>query len=270
MGTKALLFLVLFCAMSCYAIAKPTEHVVWDKTPIAIILPLNQERLIQFPGAISVVDSELDEDIGMLKVQDTLYLDAQQPFTNKRLVVKLMPDGDNIILNVSANKESTNVTPIEILMDESDADDVGDSEEADDPSDEKAAQNPDLNPVSLTRFAIQSLYSPERLLVTPPGVIRTPMRTHKTLTMVYGASILARPLISWRGGDLYVTAIELKNQLNKTVIVDPHHLMGNWQTATFFPTNTLGARGSADTSTVFVVSDRPFGDAFAQTQEFVR
>lgn len=269
MGAKALLFLVLFCAMSCYAIAKPTEHVVWDKTPIAITLPLNQERLIQFPGAISVVDSELDEDIGMLKVQDTLYLDAQKPFINKRLVVKLMPDGDNIILNVSANTEATNVMPIEILMDESDEGDVGEAEEVEN-SDEKAVQNSELNPVSLTRFAIQSLYSPERLLVTPPGLTRTPMRTHKTLTMVYGASILARPLISWRGGDLYVTAIELKNQLNKTVIVDPHHLMGNWQTATFFPTNTLGARGAADTSTVFVVSDRPFGDAFTQTQEFVR
>jgi hypothetical protein len=63
-------------------------------------------------------------------------------------------------------------------------------------------------------------------------VARTAMRTHKNITLVYGASILARPLISWQGGDLYVTAIELKNERNHspqlatswpTVVIQPVH-----------------------------------------------
>lgn len=267
MNFKRWILLMMLCVSTAHAEAQPTQHVVWDKTPIHITLPLNQERLIRFPLAISIVDSELDKDIGLMKIQDALYLNAKEPFTNKRLVVQLMPEGEPIVLSLSASKEATDAAPIEVLM-ASDGEDSTAPEQDEEPS--KISKTPEVNPVSLTRFAIQSLYAPERLLVTTPGVARTAMRTHKNITLVYGASILARPLISWQGGDLYVTAIELKNELKKRVVLDPHHLIGNWQTATFFPTNTLEPRGTADTTTVFVVSDRPFGEASSQTQEFVR
>jgi hypothetical protein len=96
------------------------------------------------------------------------------------------------------------------------------------------------------------------------------MRTHKNVVMVYGASIIARPVISWQGEDLFVTAVELKNALNKRVVISPKQLIGNWQTASFCPSNTLEARVLKDTTTVFLVSDRPFGEALSQTGEFVR
>ena len=128
----------------------------------------------------------------------------------------------------------------------------------------------DLNAITLTRFAIQSMYAPERLLVIPEGVSRIPMQTKRQITLFYGASIEARPLISWHGGEFYVTAIELKNQLKQDVILDPRHMIGHWQTATFYPTNTLISRGKADTTTVFLVSDRPFNEAIASPTEFVR
>lgn len=248
--------------------ASRAQHLVWDKTPIHITLPLNQERLIRFPLAISIVDSTLDKEIGIMKTQDTLYLNAPNPFVNKRLVVQLMPEGEVIVLSISATADATDVTPIEVVMAEKEQD-QNDRENREDSSIEipKAAE---LNPVLLTRFAIQSLYAPERLLVTPPGVTRTAMRTHKNIVMVYGASILARPIISWQGGDLFVTAVELKNALNKRVVINPKQLIGNWQTASFFPSNILEARGGRDTTTVFVVSDRPFGEALSQMSEYVR
>lgn len=137
-------------------------------------------------------------------------------------------------------------------------------------ADEPEAPNLDLNAISLTRFAIQSLYSPARLLVTPPEIMRTPMQTHRHITLVYGASMTATPLIAWKGGDLYVTVIELKNDLNKPVDVDPRQFLGHWQTATLFPTNHLQARGHANTTTAFVTSDKPFGEALLQNKEFVR
>jgi integrating conjugative element protein (TIGR03749 family) len=269
MRFKPWVFALLFWVSQAHALSLPTQHVVWDKTPIHITLPLNQERLIRFPLAISIVDSEFEKDIGMMKIQDALYLNAREPFTNKRLVVQLMPFGEAIVLSISASKDATDAAPIEVVLAEK-------NEERSSPAPEggedvrPASFAPEVNPVSLTRFAIQSLYAPERLLITPPGVSRSAMRTHKTIALVYGASILARPLISWQGNDLYVTAIELKNELKKRVVVSPHLLVGNWQTATFYPTNTLEARGHRDTTTVFVVSDRPFGEALSQTGEFVR
>jgi len=247
--------LMLFCMQT--AIATPIEHVVWDKTPIPITLPLNQERLIRFPLPISIVDSELDEHVGVMKIQDALYFNAHAAFANKRMVVQLMPFGEAIVLNLSANEEAANTTPLEVVMAENNK------------ADEQIATTPssDINAVTLTRFAIQSLYSPERLLVTPPEISRTPMQTHKTITFVYGASITAKPIISWHANDLYVTAIELKNELKKSVVLDPRQLLGNWQTTSFYPTNTLSHQ---EHTTVFVTSNRPFGEALINTQEFVR
>jgi len=258
---KMLCSLLMFSCMKIAA-ATPTEHMVWDKTPLRITLPLNQERLIRFPLAVSIVDSELEEQVGVMKIQDALYFNAHKTFENKRVVVQLMPYGEAIVLSLSARDDSNNTTPIEVVMSES-----NENDERDKPL---AAKSSDINAVTLTRFAIQSLYAPERLLITPPEITRTPMRTQRSVTLVYGASITAKPLISWHANDLYITAIELQNELNKSIIIDPRQLLGEWQTATFYPTNTLSARGKRETTTVFVTSSKPFGEALLVNREFIR
>lgn len=254
--------LSLICLLSSLeGFAFDAEHVLWDKTPIHLTIPLNAERLIHFPQAISIVDNEAGDKVAVLKIQDALYLKANVAFENKRLLVQLMPQGEVIILNISANEKMAISQPVEILLEN--------KEEAN-PNQPETASNFDINAISLTRFAIQSLYAPQRLLVIPEGVGRVPMQTRKQISLIYGASMESRPLISWHGGAFYVTAVELKNLLNKEVIVDPRRMLGNWQTATFYPTNTLAPRGKEDTTTVFLVSDRPFNEALASGREFVR
>ena len=253
-----LCFGLLFLTMT-QVFAGAVEHVVWDKTPIHITLPLNQERLVHFPLAISIVDSELDEQVGVMKIQDALYFNAHAAFSNKRLVVQLMPEGETIVLSLSATEDASHTNPVEVVM-----------EKIDKPESAMITPSASINPVTLTRFAIQVLYAPERLIVTPEQMVRTPMQTHKHITLVYGASITAKPLLSWRMADLYVTAIELKNDLNKSIVLDPRQLLGNWQTASFYPTNTLGPRAGNSSTTVFVTSSRPFGEALMETREFIR
>nr|WP_248614417.1 TIGR03749 family integrating conjugative element protein [Legionella fairfieldensis] len=252
--------------MSSVLYGASTEHVLWDKSPIPIQLPLNEERMVRFPSAISIIDSELDKTVGMMKMDDTLYVNAHQPFQNKQLVVQLMPDGEVIVLRFSADENYHNTQQVEVVL----------PQQAPLPAkeeDSEARQEaPDraINPVSLTRFAIQSLYAPARLLETPPGLSRTAMQTQKTITLVYGAAVTAHPLISWAADGLYVTAVELKNELNKKIILDPRQLLGEWQTATFYPTNTLNPRASHETTTVFLVSSRPFGEALKAFGGYVR
>lgn len=253
---KWLLALMVISSQS-FALA---EHVLWDKTPISLDLSLSEERLIHFPQTISIVDNEAQGNIAVLKVQDALYIKGKTPFENKRLLVQLMPQGEVIILNLSAREKITANKPVEILL--------GNKEEKADSG--EPTNSFDMNAVMLTRFAIQSLYAPQRLLIVPEGVGRIPMQTKRQISLVYGASIEARPLISWHGGALYVAAVELKNLLNKETIVDPRLILGNWQTATFYPTNTLAPRGSEDTTTVFLVSERPFHNALASSREYVR
>lgn len=255
---KWFLMLSLMCS---HLFAANTEHVVWDKTPIHLNLSLNQERLVRFPQAIQVVESEAGDKISVLKVQDALYLKANEAFSNKRLLIQLMPQGEVMILSLTADDKINAVDPVEVLLEK-----VNDSQ----PTNQDTKNNLDLNAITLTRFAIQSLYAPDRLLVMPEGVSRTPMQTRRDIHLVYGASISAHPLASWHGGDFYVTAVELKNQLKQEVILDPRHIIGNWQTAAFYPTNTLAGRGNEDTSTVFLVSDRHFNEAMQASREFVR
>lgn len=244
---------------SIQSFALDAEHVLWDKTPIPLELSLNEERLVHFPQAISIVDNEAGNQIAVLKVQDTLYLKGKADFENKRLLVQLMPQGEVIILKLSAREKISAGKPVEILL-----------ESKEETTTQESANAFDMNAITLTRFAIQSLYAPQRLLVIPEGIGRTPMQTRRQINLFYGASIEARPLISWHGGTFYITAVELKNLLNKEVIVDPRRMVGNWQTATFYPTNTLAPRGKEDTTTVFLVSDRPFNTALANSREYVR
>ncbi|EHL32597.1 TIGR03749 family integrating conjugative element protein [Legionella drancourtii] len=261
MKTGKWLLALLVLSVSQHALALNAEHVLWDKTPIPLELPLNEERLVHFPQAISIIDNEAADKIAVLKVQDTLYLKGKEAFQNKRLLVQLMPQGEVIILSLNVNDKAHDVKPVDILL-ETKEDNTKPTEEISNPL--------DLNAVTLTRFAIQSLYAPQRLLVIPEGIGRIPMQTRKQISLFYGASIEARPLISWHGGSFYVTAVELKNLLNKEMIVDPRQMTGNWQTATFYPTNTLAPRGKEDTTTVFLVSDRPFSTALASGREYVR
>jgi integrating conjugative element protein (TIGR03749 family) len=128
----------------------------------------------------------------------------------------------------------------------------------------------DMNSVSLTRFAIHALYAPKRLLVTPEGVHRTPMETEKQVSLFHGASIDAMPIASWHTGALYVTAVELKNLTTHPVSINLNQVIGNWQTAAVYPSNQLKPRDVHETSTLFLVSDKPFQTALTESTGVVR
>jgi len=238
--------------------ALQSEHMVWEKVPLNIELPIKQERLIQFPQNIKVIDQNLSPALDVLKVKGSLYLKAQDTFKLARIIVQLIPDGEVIILNLNASEQFNNTTPIEILTD--------------DPKRESEESNShyEYNPIQLTRFAIQALYAPARVQQIPNGVYRTPMQTHKTIPLFYGASIEAHPIASWRGGSLHITAVELKNLLNKSVRLKADNLIGQWHTASFYPSNQLAARTHHESTTVFLVSDIPFHQAINNQARYSR
>ncbi len=252
---KTLSLWLCFINMS-YALQ--SEHMVWEKVPLNIELPVKQERLIQFPQAIKSIDQNLSPALDILKVKGSLYLKAQDNFKHARIIVQLIPDGEVILLNLKADEHFNNTTPIEILTD--------------DPKREgkAASSHYEYNAIQLTRFAIQALYAPERVQQIPNGVYRTSMQTHTTIPLFYGASIEAHPIASWRGGSLHVTAIELKNLLNKTIRLKPENLIGHWQTASFYPSSLLPARTHHESTTVFLVSEKPFHEALIEHARYSR
>ena len=111
--------------------------------------------------------------------------------------------------------------------------------------------------VALTRFAAQQLYAPARLLRDLPGVVRVPVRREPVL-LVRGGQVIAEPLVAWRAGDLYVTAVKLTNRSEDAVTLDPRTLRGRWLTAAFQHNRLLPRGDEADTTAAYLIAARPF------------
>lgn len=241
------------------------EHVVWNKLPIQFSVPINQERLISFPDHVKVINTNenlTQEKVSILNNAGTLYIKAHQTFDPVRLRIVMQETGEVILLDLSAVAHG-NDSPVDVVL--------ASSAPKHQPGDQEKKNTTTANVVSLTRYAIQQLYSPTRLLESNTNFFRTPMYADKTANLYYGDSINAFPLISWRGGDLYVTAVLLRNRLSQTLTIDPQHFTGCWQSISFYPSQQLGIKGSEnDRTTAFVVSSSPFGDAIKQSCEVSR
>jgi hypothetical protein len=76
--------------------------------------------------------------------------------------------------------------------------------------------------------------------------------------LIHGIKINAKAISSWRYASLYVTAIELKNQTRKYIILDPRMIRGQWKAATFQHVRLHPTGSESDTSALYLISDRPF------------
>jgi len=246
------------------------EHVIWDQTPIDIVLPVGIERMVSFPTPVQFGYDKTVLNDEILQVQNNngvLYLKVKQGFTSQRVQVKCIDSGKIILLNLSARKGAS-ATPLDVAVNQSGikpslANNAIVAQQNNTDEEPLSSQNhSSMTAVSLTRFAAQQLYAPKRLLTQPPNIYRVPMRTHKTIPLLLDNSFMAMPLASWRSGDLFVTVVLLRNSLTQPLTLDSRNLCGTWQTATFFPLTQLSSRGSQqDSTTVFLVSKRPFAES---------
>ena len=269
------LFFCVFCGLNTvvYADVAPStqvvanqehsEHVVWNKEPISFIVPLNTERMITFPEPVTLhnMDPTLTTDkVSILNNAGTLYIKAKKTFDPIRISVVLKQSGEVILIDLSAAPNADD-SPVDVVLASDQTQQLQETTQN--------AQSASINYPLLMRYAIQQLYSPERLVEENNNIYRTPMYTTKSVDLVMGAKVIAMPLYSWRGGDLYVTAILLKNLLSRHVHLNPMSLNGNWLAAAYYPTNYLAAKGTAhDRTTLFLISNRPFNEALNSMREY--
>lgn len=242
-----------------------SEHVVWNKIPISFVVPVGTERLISFPGPVVFhnTDPTLTSDkIAILNNAGTLYIKAKQAFDPIRVPIILKETGEVILLDLSA-KANADDSPAEVLLPTSPSDQQGTNKTA------SEARTASVDYPRLMRFAIQHLYAPTRLVHEDSAIYRTPMYTSKSVFLVPNNKVTAMPLIGWRGGDLYITAILLKNILKERVHLNPTALNGRWLAASYYPTNYLTPQGTKhDRTTLFLISNRPFNEALNSMREY--
>ena len=252
----------LFClplvshAQTDRAAESNSERVVWRKTPISIPLVVGEERLVHFPDSVSVgLPQSLIPLLRSQSINGTLYLLARQPFETTRVMVRSETDGPMYVLDISAapdEPESRSSPDVQILLETPQAAQA-----------ESKVNNRSLprSYVAMTRYVAQQLYAPTRLIPRQPGVVAMPVNA-EPVDLVYGGKIEAVPVAAWKAGLQYLTAVKLTNRTRKAVVLDPRELRGAWLAATFQHNRLLPAGSEADTTAVYLVSDRPFDVAF--------
>lgn len=235
------------------------ERIVWRKAPIAIPLVVGEERLVHFPDSVSIgLPQSLTPALRSQSINGTLYLLAKQPFNNSRVMVRSEPDGPMYVLDISAVSKNPNrpVLPdVQVMLESTQANSNADSTANSVTTDSHQASQ--WGYVALTRYAAQQLYAPSRLIPKRAGVVAMPVST-EPVNLVRGSKAEAIPVAAWKAGRYYVTAVKLTNHNSKALVLDPRELRGAWLAATFQHNRLLPTGSDADTTAVYLVSDRPF------------
>lgn len=248
-----------------------TRHLTWTGEPISIALPINKEKRLIFPAAVSVdFKSALNEDqLRIVNNDQSIYLTALKRFSVTRIYVTLKETGKVILLDLVTSENASDTTQqIDIKLNNHPAASIKTNVETINESVSSISENITNNDVSfidLIRFAWQEVYAPERLIHNRSVFTRAPMHTEKFVSdLVYGDKVIAYPEGSWIGGNQYITAILLRNKYpHQTYINIRKDLCGNWQAASIYPTGNLKPYGNkrGDSAMLFLISTQPFGDA---------
>ena len=250
--SAAALLLVSVTSWALQADTAP-RRIHWQDSPIAVTLTVAEERRVSFPAPVSVgVPASLQALLRLQTVNGTVYLRAHAPFAETRILVRELDSGQTYLLDLSA---TTGAGPSEAII-------VDPRPPAEYPSATGRVSTFGTHSyVTLTRFAAQQLFAPLRLATPLPGVARVPVQTEAVL-LVPGDSVEATPLMSWRAGNLYLTAVKLRNRSVRAQVLDPRQLRGNWLAATFQHARLLPTGDVADSTAVYLISAQPFAASF--------
>tara|TARA_R110002124_G_scaffold5786_11_gene36345 strand:- start:27937 stop:28812 length:876 start_codon:yes stop_codon:yes gene_type:complete len=254
---------MLLAINSAFADQSPTvERVVWDKRPIAVHIQRNQERIIHFPDDVRYwLPDSLKRKVSVVAANGVLYIRATESFPVTRIRVQGLIDQTIYLLDVTANDSESVGDELVVMKPEAVTNRA---------KDQTASRQTEDWRVRLTRYAAQQLYAPERLLRGDSQIKRIPIDTHHSVSLVRGQRVKAKPIAAWQGGGFTLTAIKLRNitEQNLHLVFDDgnkrnaidltYALRGSWLTAVT-QHDFLGAAGKeTDTTTLYLVSDRPF------------
>lgn len=243
------------------------ERIFWNKTPVGVTLKTGRERLIHFPYMVRVKPPEdrTSEELKISVVDNVVYLKANKDFPSSRMRVQAFnrsagsfEGGRTYLLDVSA-KAQGGTEQIRII--DKTLRQLTQASNALTPQGHEEPKQPPVDMVELVRYASQQLYAPERLMQSHPAIHRTPLPVKSLKSLYRGGEVQATPLASWKGGGLYVTAVKIQNKTNQMLTLDPRLFRGQWRSRTPQHGYLSQYQTEADTSTVYLVSDRPFHES---------
>jgi len=246
-------FCLLLFANTSWAMPLDTdsEQVAWQGAPIVVELAVDEERRVEFRAPVSVgVPESLQARLRTQTVNGTVYWLAHEPFATTRVLVRELDAGQTYLLDVKASTAAVGSDAIRVAFPPDSVRQTGAS----------GVWSDSPGYVTLTRFAAQQLFAPLRLASSLAGVARVPVPTAE-VDLLPGDAVESIPLMAWRAGGLYLTAVKLTNRTNRPQVLDPRHLTGNWLAATFQHARLLPAGDRADSTALYLISAQPYAAA---------
>ncbi len=252
--------LIVLCVV---AVILHSDHVVasaltyyWPQVPLEINLPIGAEQRITIPEAEDLrlgIPQSIKQKMMVEIVGNHLWLLAKEPFSKTRIVLLAEPLG-RIIFEIRAQHSDQFSQPMVIQASPAPASSASDSDQ------------PRLGFVTLTRWVVQQLYAPERLLEELPGLQRMPVDTSalsifrcaNRIPTVCAGTVVATPMASWQSPHHFITAIKITNTAAEQITLDPRELLGTWRSAAFVHNRLHAAGHAGDTTVLIVTSDYPY------------
>ncbi len=245
------------------ALAELPRALQWQGEPLVITLMPAQETILRFGDDVRVATpSYLSPMLSVTSLAGQVYLTPRVPFENARLHVERLSDGTRLLLDVSA-KEGIKAQPrIDIVLPQSS---TSNSEPEMDVSQAHLSALKMAPEALLTRYAMQSLYSPSYAIEPLPGVTRAPMGLPSDIAPSAFAKwrVIASPIAAWQLGDKVVTAVKLTNLSAKREPLDPRFVtlsgscLVNACQVSFSHAQLGPADSSTQSATAFIVTPGP-------------
>ncbi|ASR89678.1 MAG: TIGR03749 family integrating conjugative element protein [Alcaligenes aquatilis] len=251
------------------------ERAVFDRAPVRAPLPVGIERMITLPAPAALhVPSDMSKIARIEVIDRTMYITALQQFTPVRIIAELIDSGQQIPFDLLADSTTASArSELQVFVVASSSPGAGKSD-GDGPASQAAAQATSManehtlsqqmaesaptDMVQLTRYAARQLYAPKRLATPLSGVQQVEVTTEPIADLIRGVNVVSTPVGQWRSGQLYVTAVLIKNRSHQPLEIPLEQVRGQWIAATA-QHGRIGSAGSeTDTTAIYLVCQRRF------------
>ena len=225
-----LLGMFLVCLNTAFGSVKT---IIWHKMPLAIHLAIGRDNLIEFNGSIKAyLPSDLvgKHALSLINSNGCLYLVAHREFQDKLVKVLLTRQHKTrlVLLRLSASKNDKlqNKHWLVVLPK------VDDLPSHVDGIHNKAS---DQSLGGLIRLVAQKLYAPKYLEKQAKWLQRVAMHTSRFVPLYKGDLVFAMPLIGYKTNQYYLTAVLLRNNINRSNLRLKYNMLrGHFIAASFF------------------------------------
>ena len=235
--------------------AGAAEVRVYTGAPLAVALPVGQERRVEIEGARDIRVGLPGALRGQLEVESAgphVWFRARRALPPTRLY--LASGARLFALEVRADAAAS-AQPLRIRAEASGA------------AAPDAASAPGY--VALARYAVQALYAPGHRPARVPGIRSRPVadrpvalfRCRAASPAACGDATEARPLAAWEARPYFVTALEVRNRLEWALELDPRDIRGDFAAAAIAHPRLEAAGDPHDATAVVLISTLPFAGA---------